>query len=97
MIKDGLAKTGHSLVPAAQGRSRSAVPTTSASIFTTAPTTQDIEDTGGVLEMKEASKIIFRDLLKNGDRPDRPGGTVQGLPHDRTHPQPSMACPSPWA
>lgn len=62
-IKDELAKTGHSLVPllkAVQKRCEGNL----GEYIHYGPTTQDIEDTGGVLEMKDASKLIFRDLAK---------------------------------
>ncbi|WP_243544144.1 class-II fumarase/aspartase family protein [Pseudodesulfovibrio tunisiensis] len=63
MIKDGLAKTGHSLVPLLKAVQVRCADNLGEHIHY-GPTTQDIEDTGGVLEMKEASKILFRDLLR---------------------------------
>ena len=62
-IKEELVRTGHSLLPllkAVQKRCRDNL----GEYIHYGPTTQDIEDTGGVLEMKEAAKIILRDLIR---------------------------------
>ncbi len=62
-IKEELAKTGHSLVPLLKAVQKRCAGNLGEYIHY-GPTTQDIEDTGGVLEMKEASKLIFRDLAR---------------------------------
>lgn len=62
-IKEELQKTGHSLVPllkAVQKRCQGNL----GEYIHYGPTTQDIEDTGGVLEIKAASKLLFRDLAR---------------------------------
>jgi adenylosuccinate lyase len=62
-IKAELGKTGHSLLPllkAVQKRCRDNL----GEYIHYGPTTQDIEDTGAVLEIKDASKILLRDLIR---------------------------------
>ncbi|NLX44390.1 MAG: adenylosuccinate lyase family protein [Treponema sp.] len=62
-IKAELGRTGHSLLPllkAVQKRCRDNL----GEYIHYGPTTQDIEDTGAVLEIKEASKILLRDLIR---------------------------------
>ncbi len=60
-IKQELEKTGHSLVPLLKAVQKRCQKNWGEFIHY-GPTTQDIEDTGGVLEMKEAAKLIFRDF-----------------------------------
>ncbi|MGE4298764.1 MAG: adenylosuccinate lyase family protein [Desulfovibrionaceae bacterium] len=62
-IKAELARTGHSLVPLLKAVQRNCRDGLGEHIHY-GPTTQDIEDTGGVLEMKDAAKILFRDLIR---------------------------------
>jgi len=62
-IKEELAKTGHSLVPLLKAVQKRCDGSLGEQIHY-GPTTQDIEDTGGALEIKDASKIIFRDLAR---------------------------------
>lgn len=62
-IKDELAKTGHSLVPLLKAVQKRCADNLGEHIHY-GPTTQDIEDTGGVLEMREAARILTRDLLR---------------------------------
>ncbi len=62
-IKEELGKTGHSLLPllkAVQKRCRDNL----GEYIHYGPTTQDIEDTGAVLEIKDAAKILARDLIR---------------------------------
>ncbi len=62
-IKAELGLTGHSLLPllkAVQKRCKDNL----GEYIHYGPTTQDIEDTGGVLEIKDASKILLRDLMR---------------------------------
>lgn len=62
-IKTELERTGHSLLPllkAVQKRCRDNL----GEFIHYGPTTQDIEDTGAVLEIKDASKILLRDLIR---------------------------------
>ena len=62
-IKEELAKTGHSLVPLLKAVQKRCAGNLGEHIHY-GPTTQDIEDTGGILEIKDASKLIFRDLRR---------------------------------
>jgi len=62
-IKEGIVKTGHSLVPLLREVQRNCKGDAGEYIHY-GPTTQDIEDTGASLEIKEAYKIIIRDLYK---------------------------------
>ena len=62
-VKSELAKTGHSLVPLLRGVQRICDGDLGEYIHY-GPTTQDIEDTGMVLEIKDACRIIFRDLRR---------------------------------
>ncbi len=62
-VKEGLAQTGHSLVPLLRAVQRICDGSLGEYIHY-GPTTQDIEDTGMVLEIKDAFRIIFRDLCR---------------------------------
>ena len=62
-VKEELAKTGHSLVPLLRGVQRICDGGLGEYIHY-GPTTQDIEDTGMVLEIHDACRIIFRDLRR---------------------------------
>lgn len=62
-VKEGLAQTGHSLVPLLRAVQKICDGSLGEYIHY-GPTTQDIEDTGMVLEIKDAYMIIFRDLCR---------------------------------
>ncbi len=62
-VKEGLAQTGHSLVPLLRAVQKICDGSLGEYIHY-GPTTQDIEDTGMVLEIKDAFRIIFRDLCR---------------------------------
>jgi len=62
-IKEGIVKTGHSLVPLLREVQRNCKGDAGEYIHY-GPTTQDIEDTGASLEIKDAYKIIMRDLFE---------------------------------
>jgi len=62
-VKEGLAQTGHSLVPLLRAVQRVCEGSLGEYIHY-GPTTQDIEDTGMALEIKDACRIIMRDLCR---------------------------------
>lgn len=62
-VKQGLAQTGHSLVPLLRAVQQICEGSHGEYIHY-GPTTQDIEDTGMVLEIRDACRIIFRDLRR---------------------------------
>jgi len=62
-VKEGLVQTGHSLVPLLRAVQRVCEGSLGEYIHY-GPTTQDIEDTGMALEIKDACRIIMRDLCR---------------------------------
>lgn len=62
-IKRELAASGHSLMPLLKAVSRVCAGGHGEYIHY-GPTTQDIEDTGGVLELRDALRLLARDLLR---------------------------------
>lgn len=62
-VKEGLAQTGHSLVPLLRAVQKVCEGSLGEYIHY-GPTTQDIEDTGMALEIKDACRIIMRDLCR---------------------------------
>ncbi|MFW5722843.1 MAG: hypothetical protein ACOCWT_06050, partial [Desulfohalobiaceae bacterium] len=66
-VRSELRRTRHSLVPLLRGLQR-ACEGGHGEYIHYGPTTQDIEDTGAVLELREAWQIILRDLRKVEER-----------------------------